>query len=48
MLRQIRCTGTETTPAGEVIITQVDHELEGLVAGEVGTLEDDRGGMLFW
>lgn len=47
MLRQIRCTGTETTPAGEVIITQVDHELEGLVAGEVGTIEDDRGGMLF-
>ena len=39
---------TETTPAGEVIITQVDHELEGLIAGEVGTLEDDRGGMLFW
>ena len=39
---------TETTPAGEVIITQVDHELEGLVAGEVGTIEDDRGGMLFW
>lgn len=38
---------TETTPAGEVIITQVDHELEGLVAGEVGTIEDDRGGMLF-
>ncbi|WP_230592155.1 hypothetical protein [Gallibacterium anatis] len=39
---------TETTPAGEVIITQVDHELEGLIAGEVGTIEDDRGGMLFW
>ncbi|MEH8047897.1 hypothetical protein [Gallibacterium anatis] len=39
---------TETTPDGEVIITQVDHELEGLVAGEVGTIEDDRGGMLFW